>query len=158
MAAGVIAGLARHAYSRGPIEEIDRATITPERGVEGDCKGRFKPGGRNRRQVTLIERTDWEAATAAIGVDLPWSARRVNILVDGLDLPQVPGTVLRIGDVRLMVMVECDPCQRMDELAPGLQAALSLDWRGGVCTRVLSGGEIAIGDTIEIEMVMETVG
>ncbi len=158
MAAGVIAGLARHAYSRGPIEEIDRATITPERGVEGDCKGRFKPGGRNRRQVTLIERADWEAATAEIGVDLPWSARRANILVDGFDLPQVPGMVLRIGDVRLMVMIECDPCSRMDALAPGLKAALGSDWRGGVCTRVLSGGEIAVGDTIVVETVMETVG
>mgnify|MGYP003392697657 CR=1 FL=1 len=158
MTGGVIAGLARHARPRAPMEEINRATITPEYGVEGDCKGRFKPDGRNRRQVTLIERADWEAATAEVGVDLPWSARRANILVDGLDLPQVPGTVLRIGDVRLMVMVECNPCSRMDALAPGLQAALNTDWRGGVCTRVLSGGEIAVGDAIVVENVMETVG
>lgn len=158
MNAGVIAGLARHAAPRAAMEVIDRATITPERGVEGDCKGRFKPGGRNRRQVTLIERGDWEAATAALGVDLPWSDRRANILVDGIDLPQLPGTVLRIGDVRLVVMVECDPCHRMDALAPGLQHALRDDWRGGVCTRVLTGGDIAVGDAIIVENVMESVG
>lgn len=158
MNAGVIAGLARHAAPRAAMEVIDRATITPERGVEGDCKGRFKPGGRNRRQVTLIERRDWETATAALGVDLPWSDRRANILVDGIDLPQLPGTVLRIGDVRLVVMVECDPCHRMDALAPGLQQALRDDWRGGVCTRVLTGGEIAVGDPIIVENVMESVG
>lgn len=158
MNAGVIAGLARHAAPRAAMEVIDRAMITPERGVEGDCKGRFKPGGRNRRQVTLIERRDWEMATAALGVDLPWSDRRANILVDGIDLPQLPGTVLRIGDVRLVVMVECDPCHRMDALAPGLQQALRDDWRGGVCTRVLTGGEIAIGDAIIVENVMESVG
>ncbi|OQW74939.1 MAG: MOSC domain-containing protein [Proteobacteria bacterium ST_bin14] len=158
MNAGVIAGLARHAAPRAAMEVLDRATITPERGVEGDCKGRFKPSGRNRRQVTLIERGDWEAATAALGVDLPWSDRRANILVDGIDLPQLPGTVLRIGDVRLVVMVECDPCHRMDALAPGLQQALRDDWRGGVCTRVLTGGEIAVGDAIIVENVMESVG
>lgn len=158
MANGVIAGLARHARPRASMEVLDRVMITPELGVEGDCKGRFKPGGRNRRQVTLIERADWDAAIAELGVALPWSARRANILVDGLDLPQVHGTVLRIGDVRLMVMVECEPCSRMDALAPGLQAALSADWRGGVCTRVLSGGEIAVGDTILVEDVMERVG
>ncbi len=158
MNAGVIAGLARHAAPRAAMEVIDRATITPERGVEGDCKGRFKPGGRNRRQVTLIERGDWEAATAALGVDLPWSDRRANILVDGIDLPQLPGTVLRIGDVRLVVMVECDPCHRMDALAPGLQHALRDDWRGGVCTRVLTGGDIAVDDAITVENVMESVG
>lgn len=158
MNAGVIAGLARHAAPRAAMEVVDRATITPERGVEGDCRGSFKPGGRNRRQVTLIERRDWQAATAALGVDLPWSDRRANILVDGIDLPQLPGTVLRIGDVRLVVMVECDPCHRMDALAPGLQQALRDDWRGGVCTRVLTGGEIAVGDAIIVENVMESVG
>ncbi len=151
MAAGRIAGLARHAAPRAPMEEIAHATITPEGGVEGDSRGRLKPGGRNRRQVTLVERSDWEAATGLLGVDLPWSARRANILVDGIDLPQLPGTVLRIGDVRLVVTVECDPCDRMDALAPGLQNALTGDWRGGVCTRVLSGGDIAVGDSIVVE-------
>lgn len=154
---GVVAGIARHASPRAPMEEIERATITPEFGVDGDCKGRFKPGGRNRRQVTLVERQDWDSAMAELGVSHPWSARRANILVDGLDLPQVAGTVLRIGEVRLMVMVECDPCHRMDAIEPGLQALLQQDWRGGICTRVLSGGEIAIGDTILVEQVMETV-
>lgn len=148
---GLIAGLARHAASRAPMEEIDRTTITPQRGVDGDGKGRFKPGGRNRRQVTLIERGDWDAAMAELGCNHRWSVRRANILVDGLDLPQVPGTVLRIGTIRLMVMAECDPCHRMDEIQPGLQAALSSDWRGGVCTRVLTGGQIAVGDTIIVE-------
>ncbi len=154
---GIIAGIARHAYPRGPIEEIGRVRITPELGVEGDCKGRFKPGGRNRRQVTLIERGDWSAAMAELGANHPWSARRANLLVDGLDLPQTPGAVLRIGDVRLLVMVECDPCHRMDAIEPGLQAALRQDWRGGVCCRVLSGGEIAIGDAIIVEDVLEKV-
>jgi MOSC domain-containing protein YiiM len=39
----------------------------------------------------------------------------------------------------------------MDAIAPGLQAALSTDWRGGACTRVRQGGRIAIGDQIRIE-------
>lgn len=154
---GVIAGIARHARSRAAMEEIGSAVITPERGVEGDCKGRFKPGGRNRRQVTLIERVDWAAAMAELGANHRWSARRANILVDGLDLPKVAGSVLRIGAVRLIVTVECNPCSRMDAIESGLQAALANDWRGGVCTRVLAGGEIAIGDIILVEQTMETI-
>ena len=38
-----------------------------------------------------------------------------------------------------------------DPLAPGLFAALTPDWRGGACSRVLAGGMIAIGDAIRIE-------
>ncbi|MGL4312799.1 MAG: MOSC domain-containing protein [Sphingomonas sp.] len=152
---GTLAGIARHVAPRAAMEVLRSVAITPERGVEGDCKGRFKPGGRNRRQVTLIERGDWDAAMAELGIAIPWQERRANLLVDGLDLPQIAGAVLRIGAVRLIVMVECDPCQRMDALHPGLRAALRPDWRGGVCCRVLSGGVITVGDRVEIEQETE---
>jgi len=49
------------------------------------------------------------------------------------------------------VTCECDPCSRMEELAPGLKAALMPDWRGGVLGRVISDGDIVIGDEVRIE-------
>jgi len=149
---GTIAGIARHARAKGPMEVIDTVEITIESGLQGDFRGYVKPGGKGRRQVTLIERADWDAAMAEVGRDIAWSERRANLLVDGFDLPQVPGTRLRIGaDVVLEVTRETDPCDRMEALAPGLCAALSPDWRGGACTRVLTGGRIAVGDSIRIE-------
>ena len=149
---GVLAGIARKAYSKAPMEVIDRATITLDGGIEGDHRGRVKPGGRGRRQVTLMERGDWQAALAEMGGDIPWQERRANLLVDGLDLPQLVGARLRIGaDVVVEISFECDPCHRMDAVAPGLRAALTPDWRGGVCTRVVTGGAIALGDLIRIE-------
>jgi MOSC domain-containing protein YiiM len=105
-----------------------------------------------KRQVTLIERGDWEAALAEVGRSIPWQERRSNLLVDGLDLPQMPGVRLRIGaDVVLEITRETDPCERMEALADGLKAALLPDWRGGACTKVIHGGHIAVGDTIRIE-------
>ena len=69
-----------------------------------------------------------------------------------MDLPQTPGTRLRIGaEVVLEITRETDPCERMEALASSLKAALSVDWRGGVCTRVKAGGRIAVGDAIRIE-------
>ncbi|MBY0520343.1 MAG: MOSC domain-containing protein [Sphingomonas sp.] len=134
------------------METLDRVTITAEAGLDGDFRGAVKPGGRGRRQVSLIERGDWAAAMADLGVDHHWSARRANLLVDGLDLPQAQGARLRIGDVVLLVTQECDPCSRMEEIEAGLKAALSHDWRGGVLAKVLVGGSIAVGDPIEVEM------
>jgi MOSC domain-containing protein YiiM len=100
----------------------------------------------------LIERSDWEAAMADLDREIPWQERRANLLVDGLDLPQSPGALLRIGaDVLVTVTGECDPCSRMETIAPGLKGALTPDWRGGVTAKVLSGGEIAVGDEIRIE-------
>ena len=153
---GVLAGIARHARPRGPMEVVDAVDVSVERGVEGDCRGLVKPGGRGRRQVTAMARAAWEQALAeldpALTHDLRWQDRRANLLVDGLALPQVAGARLRIGAaVVLHITMECDPCQRMDALRPGLRQALTPDWRGGVCTRVLAGGRIALGDIIRIE-------
>jgi MOSC domain-containing protein YiiM len=149
---GTLAGIARHAFPKAPMETIDRVEVTVEAGIDGDYRGKVKPGARGRRQVTLMERGDWDRAMAILGCDIPWSERRVNLLVDGLDLPQRENVRLRIGmDVVLNIMCECDPCVRMEAIAPGLKNALTPDWRGGVCARVLHGGTIGVGDEIRIE-------
>ena len=134
------------------METLDHVEVSVERGLSGDFRGVVKPGGKGRRQVTLVETGDWAAAMAETGHSIPWFERRANLLVEGLDLPQIAGTKLRIGDaVVLQITRETDPCERMGALAPGLRAALLVDWRGGACSRVLAGGIIRVGDTVRVE-------
>lgn len=148
---GRIAGIARHAIPKGPMEVIDHATVTLEGGIAGDYRGAMK-GKPYKRQVSLIEAKDWDAAMAEVGHSIPWEQRRANLLVEGLDLPQIVGARLRIGaDVVLEVRDETNPCERMEALAEGLRAALTPDWRGGVLTMVIQPGKIAVGDPIRIE-------
>ena len=149
--AGILIGIARHAFPKAPMEVIDHVEVTPEGGIHGDFRGAMK-GKPYRRQVTLIERGDWDAAMAEVGHAIAWQERRANLLVDGIDLPQTKGARLRIGaDVVLEITRETDPCERMEALAPGLKAALTPDWRGGACAMVRHGGRIAAGDEIWIE-------
>ena len=149
---GVLAGIARHGRPRGPIEVLESVHVSVEAGLAGDFRGAVKPGRSAKRQVSLIERADWDAAMAELGVDPHWSVRRANLLVEGLDLPQRPGAMVRIGEsVVLEIMVECDPCSRMEEIEPGLKAALTPDWRGGALARVIQGGDIRLGDSIRVE-------
>lgn len=151
---GRLAGIARHDRPRGPMEELTRARVTVEHGVEGDGRGTsLRTKGR---QVSLIEAESWAATMAQLGLEgdaaLPWYMRRANLLVEGISLPRETGTVLAIGDkLRVAITMECDPCQRMDEIHPGLKNALRPEWRGGVLGTVLSDGEIAVGDEIRIE-------
>ena len=148
---GRIAGIARHAFAKAPIETIDRARVTLEGGIAGDFRGAMK-GKPHKRQDSLIEAGDWATAMDLVGHNIPWEQRRANLLIEGLDLPQIAGKRLRIGaDVVLEVTVETEPCERMEALAEGLRAALTPDWRGGICTMVIAPGEIAVGDEIRIE-------
>ncbi|MBC07525.1 MOSC domain-containing protein [Thalassospira sp.] len=137
-------GIARKARSRAPMESLDRVDVTTDLGVDGDYRGKLR-----RRQVTILAEEDWQAACAELDRnDIPWTERRANLLVRGIALPRTKGSRLSIGNVIFEITGETDPCNRMDDVAMGLQDALMPDWRGGVTCRVIEGGTIAIGDPV----------
>lgn len=136
------------------METLGRALVTPAMGLEGDCRGTVPEGKKGNRQITVIEAESWQAAVRDLGGadGLVWSDRRANLLVSGVRLPREAGKVIAIGKgLRIEVRGECDPCSRMDALRDGLRLALTPDWRGGICGRVISEGEIALGDEVRIE-------
>jgi len=151
--AGRLLGIARHGRPRGPIETVESVHVSIDGGIDGDFRGTVKPGGKGRRQVSLIRKDDWAAANAELGTEIDWFARRANLLVDGVALFETEGAIVRIGDdLKLLITQECDPCSRMDEISPGLKTALTPGWRGGALARVIVPGEIRVGDPIEIEI------
>lgn len=142
---GTLAGIARREKKRAAMEPLDAAEISVAGGVANDSRG--KPG---KRQVTLLAQSAWHAACAELGEDVPWTARRANLLIADMELPKEAGHIVQIGAVRLRTMIEIDPCSRMDEAAPGLKEALQPEWRGGVGCEVLEGGRVCIGDAVSI--------
>ena len=141
-----VKAIAYRTKPKAPLIEHEQVEIACESGVVPDCRG--KPG---RRQVTLLSAEAWQEACAELGSELPWTFRRANILIDGLRFSAADvGCILRIGDVVLQIMLETDPCPRMDAQHPGLTAALLPNWRAGVCCKVLSSGTVRIGDAVQV--------
>ena len=130
---------------RGPMDPRAEAMLVPNQGMTGSV------GRSRRRQVTILSREGWEAAISTLGVAVDPSMRRANLLVSGIDLHDTRGRVLRVGDCRLIIGGETTPCERMDEASPGLQAALTPQWRGGVFAQVQKGGTVRVGDMVEWE-------
>ena len=128
--------------SRGAMQELAEAEVTHNGGVADDCRGRA-----GRRQVTVLSQESWQAACHDTGQpELPWTTRRANLLVTGVDLAATG--VLRIGEVELEVTGETAPCERMEEASPGLREALTPAWRGGVTCRVRQPGALRPGDPV----------
>ena len=142
---GKLIGIAKVAELRAPLQKMESSNITVEAGIDGDARGR-----KLNRQVTVLFRESWEDACRELDVELPWTTRRANLLVAGVDAPQSVGGKIRIGDVTLEIMQETEPCMLMERAHTGLKAALTPKWRGGVCCKVLSGGRIAVGDAVSI--------
>lgn len=125
------------------MDSVAEATLVESQGVAGSVDR------SRRRQVTLLESEAWKACESELGVELDPALRRANILLRGVKLAHARGRVLAIGAARLVVGGEVTPCERMEEAAPGLQAALRPDWRGGVFAQVIAGGVIHVGDRVE---------
>jgi MOSC domain-containing protein YiiM len=143
---GTVSAIARKAKPRAPMETVDAVSVNRERGVEGDVRGVQKV-----RQVSVLFAEDWRAACAELFADIPWTTRRANFYVEGFphaaEVKRV-GAQLKIGNVLLEVTEETDPCGRMEEQVPGLRAALTPNWRGGICCKVVSDGHVKIGDKV----------
>ncbi len=141
-----ILSLATKEKPRSAMKLIESGTISSEKGLNNDARGRA-----GNRQVTILSAQQWAIACEELDTSLPWTLRRANILIDDyqFDASSV-GKIVKIGDVQLRITEETDPCHRMDEQHAGLTKSLQPDWRGGVCCKVLQGGEIRIGDTVTI--------
>ena len=140
---GELASIWIKRMKRGPMDPAESATLVAGRGIVGNAdQGR-------RRQVTLIEEDMWRSLMDEMGADAPPSSRRANLMLRGIRLQGSRGRVLRIGGSRVRVRGETMPCERMDEVLPGLQAAMRRDWAGGAFAEVLDGGEIHVGDPVE---------
>ncbi|MCS6181086.1 MOSC domain-containing protein [Shewanella baltica] len=138
--------IAYKTVKRGPMNEVLCANVTQLSGVEKDVFGR--PG---KRQVTVLSKLQWQQACHSIEADLPWTTRRANLLVDDLVFSSADvGKHLQIGELRLEITGETDPCKKMEIAHIGLEAALTPDWRGGVTCRVLNDAMIHLGDEITL--------
>lgn len=126
--------------SRAALMAVDQVEAVEETGLEGD---RHAKRG-SRRQVLLMA----EETLDQLGLE-PGEVRE-QVTVRDLDLDGLGfGTRLRVGSALLEVAGPCDPCERMNEIRPGLKDTLA--GRRGRFVRVVQTGSFSVGDPLIVE-------
>ncbi len=142
---GKVLGIAIRSGKRGPMLELPEAEAITDGGLRGDNRTTVKRG------VTLLSQEQWKAALRDVGgAELPWYSRRANLLISAGSLADLIGKTIEIGRVVVEVKDVTWPCERMDEIRPGLCAALETERRGGVHGRIALGGLIRVGDELRV--------
>ncbi len=95
MTPGTLLDIAIKPTSHQPMIDLSEGVVTLDGGLTGDARGRTR-----RRQITIVAREAWAEACDALGTEVPWTARRANLLVEGFNFENTKGRILQVGPVR----------------------------------------------------------
>jgi len=131
---------------RGSVVAVTEAEAIAGRGLTGDHRSRR---GGSARQLTVMQREHLDVVAALLGcASVAPELLRRNVALSGVNVLALRDQVFSIGDVLLEGSGVCEPCSRMEaNLGEGGYNAMR--GHGGITARILEGGVIRIGDTVE---------
>jgi MOSC domain-containing protein YiiM len=135
------------------VEEID---LMAGKGIQGEPRYFEKisrhTGKPSRRQVSLMEREQIAEHAAALGLQSIAPGRvRANIETEGIDLIQLIGKRVKVGEAILLFYEGRTPCQQMDDICNGLRSLMENN-RQGVMAEIIQSGKVRARDIIHREV------
>jgi hypothetical protein len=153
---GRVASLHLHpAKSGAALTGVEEIKLVAGKGIQDEPRYFGKISRRtdkpSRRQVSLIEREQIAEHAAALGLPSIAPGRvRANIETEGIDLVQLIGKRVKIGDAILFFYEGRTPCRQMDAICTGLRALMENN-RQGVMAEIVQSGTVRLRDTITAE-------
>ena len=139
---------------QSPMVARTTARLVPARGVVGDRYhdgvGTFSPHPlKPDFEVTLIESEQVMEFARVSGLPFTAEMARRNLVTEGVDLNAMVGKEFVVGEVRLLGMRLCEPCNYLAKTTfPEVLAGLV--HRGGLRARIVTEGDVRIGDDIRM--------
>ena len=133
--------------------EVKSVRAIAGHGLEGDryFQGEATPAEDHEvdLEITLIEAEAVEAIEREQKIIIQPSECRRNLLTRDVALNHLVGREFRVGGVSLKGLRLWKPCLRLEKMTqPGIIKALA--HRGGLRAQILVGGEIHVGDAVEV--------
>ena len=130
-----------------PMQSVDWVEAAASTGLKGDRyaegKGAYSNSKRKTiRQVSLIEMEAIGRANAEKGTAFTPRDTRRNILTSGIDLNALVGCKFKIGDVEMLGVELCEPCDRPSNLTGKKGFNEAFQERGGLRAEILTSGII----------------
>ena len=136
------------AKNNQPIKEVNSIEVLANKGIVGDRH--FNDFNDPYNQLSLIESENIDEYNIKFGLDIPYINFRRNIITKGIQLNDLIGKKLQIGNVELEGVELCRPCRHLTEMLNQKNILKEFMRKGGLRCQILSSSKISIVDKINL--------
>tara|TARA_B100001059_G_C17639836_1_gene478777 strand:+ start:174 stop:620 length:447 start_codon:yes stop_codon:yes gene_type:complete len=131
-----------------PINEVRSIDVLTNQGVVGDRH--FKEFNDPYNQISLIESENIDHYNIKYGLNIPYIDFRRNIVTKGIQLNDLVGKKILVGNVKLEGVDLCRPCRHLSEVLGQENIIKEFLRGGGLRCQILTSSSIKINDKISI--------
>ena len=131
-----------------PIKEVNSIEVIANKGIVGDRH--FHEFNDPYNQLSLIESENIDEYNVRFNLNISYIDFRRNIVTKGIQLNDLIGKKLSVGNVKLEVIDLCRPCRHLTEMLNQKNVLKEFLRKGGLRCRILSSSSINVGDKINI--------
>ena len=130
------------------IEKKENIQVVASKGIVGDRY--FHDFNGDREQITLIESENIDYYNNTFNTKFTYLEFRRNIVTKNIQLNDLVGKTITVGEIKLKVNDLCRPCNNLQNRLGKDNIIKEFLRRGGLRCEILSSGTINIGDKITI--------
>ena len=130
------------------IDNVESIEVVKDKGIVGDRH--FQEFNDPYNQLSLIESENIDYYNNKYKLNIPYIDFRRNIVTKGIELNDLIGKKIQIGQVLLEGIDLCRPCKHLTEILNQDNIIKEFLRRGGLRCQILSSSKINVGDNIKI--------
>ena len=130
------------------IEEVEVIEILEGKGILGDKH--FHENNDARKQITLIESENIDDYNKKFSLNIPYLDFLRNIITKNIELNNLIGKKLTIGNTELEGIDLCKPCKNLQEALGHNNIVKEFLFKGGLRCKIITSGKIKLGDQIKL--------
>ena len=130
------------------INEVNSINVLANQGIVGDRH--FKEFNNPYNQLSLIESENIDYYNIKYSLNIPYINFRRNVVTKGIQLNDLVGKKILVGNVELEGIDLCPPCRHLTEVLGQDNIIKEFLRRGGLRCQILSSSSIKIGDQIKV--------
>ena len=141
-------GIAKESNQKFKIEQVNNVEVIAGKGIKGDRY--YHDYNEAKKQITLIESENIDYYNKKFSTNFSYLDFRRNLITENIQLNDLVGKKLSIGQIDIEVHDLCRPCKYLQEILGKDNIVKEFLKRGGLRCEILVSGNIQVGDEIRV--------